>query len=63
MYSLWSIFLHVKTYGFDVSYTSFNNLREQMDFPGGTVNENLPADAEGTGSITGPGRFHFLWGN
>ena len=63
MNSLWNISLQVKTYGFDVSYTSFNNLREQMDFPGGTVNENLPADAEGTGSIAGPLRFHFLWGN
>ena len=34
-----------------------------MYFPGGTVNENLPADAEGRGSIAGPGRFHFLWDN
>ena len=34
-----------------------------MDFPGGTVDENLPADAEDTGSVTGPERFHFLWGN
>ncbi|KAJ1366495.1 hypothetical protein KIN20_027172 [Parelaphostrongylus tenuis] len=37
--------------------------QEQMEFPRGTVNENLPADAEDTGSIAGPGRFPFLWGN
>ena len=29
-----------------------------MDFPGGTVDENPPADAGDTGSIPGPGRFH-----
>ena len=28
------------------------------DFPGGTVVENLPADAGDTVSIPGPGRFH-----
>ena len=62
-YSLWRISLHVKTFSFHASYTSFDNLREQMDFPGGTVDENLPANAEDTGLITGPGRVHFLWGN
>ena len=29
-------------------------------FPGGTVVENLPANAGDTGSIPGPGRFHML---
>ena len=47
----------------DFSYTSFHNLREQMVFPGGRVDENLPADAEDTGLVAGPGRFHFLQGN
>ena len=50
-------------FGFHLSYTSFRNLREHIDFPGGTVDENLPANAEDTGLITGPGRVHFLWGN
>ena len=27
-------------------------------FPGGTVDNNLPANAGDTGSIPGPGRFH-----
>ena len=34
-----------------------------MDFTGGKVNENLPADAEDTGLFAGPERFPFLWGN
>ena len=28
------------------------------DFPGGTVDKNLPANAGDMGSIPGPGRFH-----
>ena len=28
-----------------------------MDFPGGTVDKHLPANAGNTGSIPGPGRF------
>ena len=34
--------------------------QEHDDFPGGTVHKNLPASAEDTGSIPGPGRFHML---
>ena len=30
------------------------------DFPGDTVDKNLPADAGDMGSIPGPGRFHML---
>ena len=30
------------------------------DFPGGTVDSNLPAKAADMGSIPGPGRFHLL---
>ena len=36
---------------------------EEEDFPGGTVDKNLPAIAGKTGSIPGPGRFHTLRGN
>ena len=32
-----------------------------LDFPGGTVDKNLPANAEDVGSIPGPGRAHMLW--
>ena len=32
-------------------------------FPGGTVVENPPANAEDTGSSPGPGRSHMLWSN
>ena len=28
------------------------------DFPGGAVDKNPPANAEGTGSTPGPGRLH-----
>ena len=34
-----------------------------MDFRGGLVVNNLPANGGDTGSIPGPGRFHMLWGN
>ena len=33
------------------------------DFPGGTGDKNLPANAGDMGSIPGPGRFHTSWGN
>ena len=33
------------------------------DFPGGTTVKNLPANAEDTGSIPGPGRSHMLRSN
>ena len=33
-------------------------IKEKWDFPGGTVVKNLPANAEKTGSIPGPGRSH-----
>ena len=34
-----------------------------QDFPGSTVDKNLPANAEDTGSIPGPGRSHMLQNN
>ena len=34
-----------------------------MDFPGGPVVNNLPANGGDTGSIPGPGRVHMPWGN
>ena len=34
-----------------------------MDFPGGTVAKNPPANARDTGSIPGPGRSHMSQGN
>ena len=33
------------------------------DFPGGTVEKNLPANAGNTGSIPGLGRSHMLQNN
>ena len=35
----------------------------QWDFPGGAVVKNPPANAQGTGSSTGPGRTHMPWSN
>ena len=35
----------------------------QWDFPGGSVDANLPANAGDTGSIPGLGRFHLLGSN
>ena len=34
-----------------------------MDFPGGAVDKNPPANAGDTGLMSGPGRFHGLWSN
>ena len=34
-----------------------------MDFPGGPVVKNLPANAGDTDSIPGPGRSHMPWSN
>ena len=34
-----------------------------LDLPGGTVDKNLPASAEDTGSIPGPGRLHMPQSN
>ena len=34
-----------------------------LDFPGGPVVENPPANAENTGSVPGLGRFHMPQGN
>ena len=34
-----------------------------LDFPGGTVVKNLPANAGDTGSIPGLGRSHIPWSN
>ena len=34
-----------------------------IDFPGGTVDNNLPANAGDTGLIPGPGSFHMLQSN
>ena len=35
----------------------------QVDFPGGSVVENPPANAGDMSLTPGPGRFHMLWGN
>ena len=34
-----------------------------LDFSGGLVIKNLPANAGDMGSLPGLGRFHMLWGN
>ena len=34
-----------------------------LDFPGGTVDRNPPANAGDMGSIPGPGRLHTPWDN
>ena len=35
----------------------------KKDFPGGTVDGTLPANAGDVGLVPGPGRFHVLWIN
>ena len=42
--------------------TVINNT-QSLDFPGGPVVKNLPANAGDTGSVPDPGRYHMPWGN
>jgi len=37
--------------------------KHDLNFPGGAMDKNPPANAGDTGSIPGPGRFHMLWSN
>ena len=37
--------------------------RASLDFAGGAVNKNPPANAGVTGLVPGAGRFHMAWGN
>ena len=39
------------------------DLKRYLDFPGDSVDKNLPANAGDTGSIPGLERFHMLWSN
>ena len=38
-------------------------IKDNRDFPGGTVGNNPPANAEDAGSSSGPGRSHMPWSN
>ena len=40
-----------------------DHMKDTWDFPGDPVVKNLPANAEDTGSISGPGRSHMSKGN
>ena len=37
--------------------------KKSLDFPGGTVDKNPPADAGDVGLVPGPRRSHLLWNN
>ena len=37
--------------------------RRHMDFPGGTVGKNSPANSGNRSLTPGPGRSHILWSN
>ena len=37
--------------------------RNTLGFPGGSMTKNPPANAEDTGSVPGPGRFHMPQSN
>ena len=47
--------------GYRWSLSSFVH-QTRLDFPGGLVLKNLPANASDTGLIPGLERFHLLWG-
>ena len=40
-----------------------SNIKNVLDFPGGAVVKNLPANAGDTGSVPGPRRSHMLRSN
>ena len=44
-------------------FRKLNKTSNNMDFPGGAVVKNLPANAGGTGSSSGPERSHMLQSN
>ena len=37
--------------------------KNNVNFPGGSVDKNLPTNAGDTGLIPGPGSFHIPWSN
>ena len=41
----------------------FSQRNEKEDFPGGTVDKDMPANAGHMGSIPGPGKSHMLPSN
>ena len=44
-------------------HPQLDRMKDTWDFLGGPVVKNLPANAEDTGSISGPGRSHMSKGN
>ena len=46
-----------------IFHANGNQKKDGGGFPGGSVVENLPANAGDTGLISGPGRSHMLWSN
>ena len=48
-----------------MNYTAIKKKKKTvLDFPGGPVEKNPPANAEDMGLTSGgPGRFHMPWGN
>ena len=50
----------VREFGINI-YTLFKI--DNWDFPGGTEDKNLSANAGDTGLIPGLGRFYMLWNN
>ena len=46
-----------------VTLNKITYLRDQRDFPGGSVVKNPPINSGDNSSIPGPGRSHVLWSN
>ena len=59
-YLYYGLFLHSKIF---LKCYFFKNKKKNGGFPGGTVVENLPANAGDTGSSPGLGRSHMPWSN
>ena len=58
-----SFFVYILSRGSQGKENDFIQKDRQLDFPGGAVVKNLPANAGDTGSSPGPGRSHMPWCN
>ena len=54
---------HVTSKACNWSMILRSQILEPVDFPGGAVVKNLPANAGDTGLSPGPGRSHMPWDN
>ena len=53
----------IRTYGKGLQISNKKTTQLKVDFPGGPIVKNLPANAGDMDLIPGKERFHMLWSN